>query len=956
MHLYYQTVENPDHGGGSWKSVVTTYADQIRREQAYHMTIYALDRDPGDDTDAVSYKGDLWFDIDHKPVNDSEQAKHESIKRAIHDVQRLESYLTSLGMDTKYCRWFASGSKGFHACIPGALFGGTKMMKGLPRIHKQMAVTIEQESGMEGMDKSLYNMGMGKMLRVENKQRSNGKYKVPVTVDEIKVMTPEMYLKLVSSPRPETINTPIERCQPLAMLFMEAASEQHGLAKTKITAIGTDKLQVFGDDNHPVCVQWLTGNMNIKQRDGQFNTAKMSLARYLMTAPLSEGERHALIDDFAKNWSSQRHPTANDRKKAVLTTLKYGGDNGFSCTYMLDVLTDKPCSGCKLKQAQMKALASTGQVKAQAAGYQRASEDDDGVFLSNFTLKPLKMYLDINAKPNDFSAFDYAVYQMNQNNEVVETSQIKLTHKAFLTALEFRKQISRARDLIWIGSDNDLQFLKSALTNSTIITSEFDTVREVQSVGIHKLVDERPGREIEEYVWVEEGYSVTASGLKDVLVFNGVPNAYGSSRTVKMRAVEAYSGLDEEVNNVIRATFKINLFHVLVPILGWVFSCWLRKHIRRGETTDKHIPILQMCGSAGEGKTETATLLSTLAGANYCSTEPVSVSTTTPFGLRVESSISTTVPRILDEMNEHKIPDRAKYRAAVEVVKCAARGTAMGRGQVGENGLEMNTSMATSPLIMIATQINREQEITDRTITVSLAKLHRNEEHAHNFRVAKDGVEHLKQVAKLAMRETLKLPEEWVDDAILRNIEALPPKLRNDRTARNWEIVLVGLDYMYYVFSKAEKTPVDIMESIRDMRLGLIEWLFDNEQLLITKSEVQEIDMIIEAFGTMVAIDASTNIGRRNYEDGRNYIVAGDTLHIHSTVFFTQYQSYMRNHVGRAPELSSIVQYINLLKGRPYYLGQGLVKGVQAPNGWHSFSIPKLAEKGVNVENFSMKP
>ena len=200
MINYYQDTEA---GNSKWIEFDEQNRTQILLK-AYHMGIYSLESRPGESDleDAkIKRKGDLWLDIDFKPENDSPEEIHKAISLAIEDVQKLAKYLISIKAQLSDCLWFASGKKGFHVCIPGKLFGAGRPTHNLPLIYKYMAATIAARANMMGVDLSLYCMGKGKMLRVENKQRENGKYKVPLTSDEVLVMTPSLYEELVSQPR-----------------------------------------------------------------------------------------------------------------------------------------------------------------------------------------------------------------------------------------------------------------------------------------------------------------------------------------------------------------------------------------------------------------------------------------------------------------------------------------------------------------------------------------------------------------------------------------------------------------------------------------------------------------------------------------------------------------------------------------------------------------------------------
>jgi len=942
MYVYYQSVED---GHQQWKVIRAADEEQIRREKAFHMGIYKIsEQADSQDREKLKYKGDFWIDIDHAPKEDTPASKHEALKAAIMDVRRVLSYFESIGLDPKYCRIFASGSKGFHVGVPAVVMDATAAVKHLPRIHKYMAKAIQERCMATGIDMQLYCEGKGRLLRVENKLRANGKYKVPVTYEEVKVMTPEMYVQLTSAPRVETVNITNEICQELSLLFSEARNTLQHISKLQFTVVPSTDLVVFNDSETPNCVSLLAGNVSTKHGEGRFNLAKLSLSRYLMNAPITDVERNRLIDEFAENWQSTRHPTQESRRKAVKEALTYGRENGFSCNLMKEALVVNPCNGCKLKQEQRRRQADNALIETTDEGYFRSATNGQGARISNFTLQADAWYQDITDNPNFFYAYDYKVIKDGE-----EQGELKLTHNAWNSNSEFKKQVSRFMGLSWTGQDMDLQHLKALLTDPTTL-SGVTQVKTVPTLGIHYHVDEKRG--INEFVWVEEDWSVNAHRLVDSLRFNGTPCSQGKRRSVRMAGLEPYYGGDEHCNEIVRALLACNDMNVVIPVLGWTFACWLRTHVRAKESTDRHLPALQIHGASGEGKTETATLFSMLAGADYASSdEPVTVGNSTPYTIRTEGSISTTVPRILDEMNEHKIGDKTRYKAARELVKASARASSQPRGVVKDGGIHIDYSPATSPLIMLATQLNPEKEIAERTVPVAIKSRQCSDLHKANFYKVREenNIVVLKRVAKLAMEVTLGLTIEEVADMFKEGRRQLPGQLKDNRTARNWETVLVGIDFAKMVFTKG-KAPEDIIKTLEYMKSYQIDWLTDKQTEIVQSSNQQEIDIIIQTFGEMIANDMGSIA--RKYKAGENYIVSGDTLHIWSTVFFTQYQKYCRNELGRVPELSVFKQYQELLNLQPYHLGKGVVQNVPAPSGWNSFSISGLRDRGVNVENF----
>jgi hypothetical protein len=121
--------------------------------------------------------GDLPLDFD-SPNN---------IQQALEDLRTLcfihlpEFY----DIDPYDLQYFLSGGKGFHAIIPARLLNAEDGDPRLPLIFKDIVGRWKEALHLTSLDMSLYNMKRGKMFRIPNIRRLNGKYKVPISLDEI---------------------------------------------------------------------------------------------------------------------------------------------------------------------------------------------------------------------------------------------------------------------------------------------------------------------------------------------------------------------------------------------------------------------------------------------------------------------------------------------------------------------------------------------------------------------------------------------------------------------------------------------------------------------------------------------------------------------------------------------------------------------------------------------------
>ena len=940
MYFFYQTVE---HSQQRWLQADARQLEQIRRADAYHLSIYQIDA-LHENLDQIRYKGDLWFDIDHKPKDDGSLAA--ALKDAINDTRRLVSYLESIGLDPKFIQLYASGGKGFHVCIPASLFSSGTAIKNLPRIYKYMAEIIRDRAGILGLDMNTYSSGKGKLMRVENKLRDNGKYKVPVTPDELRVMTPEMYQEVTSKPRALVGSEPVGLVSELVALFTDAQREFDRASRQKVEQLADDALDAFAN-SPPKCVDQLVHNEGCKQFEGVFNSAKMSLARYLMNAPLTESHREELLDTFADHWSPSRYPTKDARKKAVREAYPFAQENGFGCGFMYSLLTESPCSGCPIREEQDRKLAERSSLQNNKFAYVRQGRTP--IVISNFVLAVTSVYYDLDDPDEEsFAAIECRILRGD-----LELGNIKLHHSAWQSSAAFKRSISAKPGVSWTGNDVDLQNLKALLTDRENLKDK-KIMYVTKTVGIA----EHPTPEGEEkmFAWVGDNWSTTGL-VADTMRLDKPPKDKQDNTALELQSVRPLTGVDQHQNETLHLLLNCNAPMVVAPVLGWVVGCWLRTHWRSLDNTDKHLPALQIYGSSGQGKTETATLFSMLAGSNYLTAEPLVVSGSTPYAIKTEAGLSTTVPRIFDEMNPHKISEQSRYSTAREVVKASARGGSNKAGMLGEEGAKIDSKPATAPLIMLATQLNTEEEIRQRTIPVSINRALRTPEHTGNFIRLKQRRDDLIAFAARAMRVTLNLKVEWVQQTFESNLNLIDPLYRYDRIGSNWMFVLSGLDYLVYVLSERQiatltgpitylSAPSEILAQVRQLKQEVLNWLEANSAALAVTAVRQEIDKVVDMFGTLVITQKALS--------GQHFAVIGETLYVWSAVLFPMYVQHCRTQL-QTPELTDLSQYQDLLQHQAYYIGNVAPDFAAVRTGWHALSIPEMRKRGIIIDNFAEK-
>ncbi|BDQ36847.1 hypothetical protein SYK_12070 [Pseudodesulfovibrio nedwellii] len=212
--IHYWASMNGDKPG-PWKIIEAckNVLEQVRQKGAAFLSTMAFEHEPEKGKEEPNRVGDLVIDFDCK--DDPEIARKDCIQ--------FVKYLLGHHVRPEELLYWITGSKGFHIMVPSYLFGGTEGDPLLPRIYGSMVRFITVRIGYDqpnSVDTSMYCMGKGKLLRMDNIQRPNGMYKVPITWEELSTQSYDDLIKLAREPRHIEIPPASYRlAEPLAALY-----------------------------------------------------------------------------------------------------------------------------------------------------------------------------------------------------------------------------------------------------------------------------------------------------------------------------------------------------------------------------------------------------------------------------------------------------------------------------------------------------------------------------------------------------------------------------------------------------------------------------------------------------------------------------------------------------------------------------------------------------------------
>ena len=279
--------------------------------------------------------GDLPLDFD-------DQAHPEN---ALKDLRALcLVHLPEYGIDPYEIDYFLSGGKGFHAIIPDKCLGSTDGHTHLPLIYKKMVSEWAVTFTLKTIDMSLYDMKRGKMFRIENVKRNNGKHKVPLTLEEVRDLPYSELLALGDAPRsidPVVDADDLVEVEDLADALTSAREYVETEQKQQTTAEPYTENEISNlSAKIPPCVKYLIAKMPGGSGFPKinFNKLVLNLTKYCHIAGLDYQNALGLTEPFLRNYPHSGTYTTFDQRlnhfKGMFLYLQGRGDAPFQCSYM----------------------------------------------------------------------------------------------------------------------------------------------------------------------------------------------------------------------------------------------------------------------------------------------------------------------------------------------------------------------------------------------------------------------------------------------------------------------------------------------------------------------------------------------------------------------------------------------------------------------------------------------
>lgn len=798
FHYYQRTPES------AWEiadaklrqSVIDTY-------QPPFTTILDLDTEivedmKREDLDKVRYKGPFYVDFDA-----------ESIEDVIPPFQRFLSKLTEIEIDLRQVQLYASGGKGFHVVIPMELFIEKPSSAGytfLPAVYKEIA----QELYVDTLDMRVYTARRGRMFRTENVLRTNGKYKVQLSVEQARSITPELYDEVTSAPGNGWQLTPPVFNPELALLFAKAREKVKAAITKRRSSKADEKLVAQFAGSFPASMQMVGRGENVREGVG-FQKIATQIAITASTLGQTEQQMLDTCEGLIQNHQSDgtRYNTPQKRRKELLRMYHYMQDNPcyeFSAGGIKSLLvegTPTPDLNVPIED-EHGALSEDEELELEDSVTMGVRFNKEGMFRKVYD-KETKEYSVL--RISHMGMDNVSMLKNLGSNEIVGfevdcflSSKFQARRKISVNSLTsgagVRLALGGAQSASIQINDAQANALLDLLRRKAEVNNQVVTNIPREGVDIIRLPDTETETDRTEIVYA-------APNNFGVLTKEGLGNRYrlstanGHDGEFKSDLLSAPAlDVSEEEAKFFDAFFKLYPKDVMARALGYHLACFLAQPIRHKA---RQFPMLQVYGQAGAGKTSLTQLLGSLHFYNKEQTV-WSAGDMTPFALTSLLQSSGSIPVLFDEFKKRELGFK-KSQDFMMIMRNNYTGNSGGKGRVsrdaGVSTLSVAQSASVAPLIFLSEEMEAQTAILDRAIIVALTeKQEKDVGGMWHFCTRNRRI--LGKWGHLCVRKVLNLDLDRMDEDLhhfQRQLEDAATRALAARPLFNNAVVLLGLQF-----------------------------------------------------------------------------------------------------------------------------------------------------------------
>ena len=913
----------------TWQLALSTERQRVIAEKK-PMYVTALDVDnsftedlTAADTYGIRYSGDLYFDFDG------------DIGDTLNDVKALLSGLKAKGVDLDSLRLYLTGGRGVHIEVPASTYMSVAQKNGvigLPLIYKEMANALFVET----LDLRVYSSGRGRMWRCTHVLRDNGRYKVPVTVEELFSVTPDTYVAMCSAPRAEPPRNPASLNAELALLYSISKDKvEKAIQKRKQRKVVADPLKPF-NGQWPETLLLILNNVGLVEGVGWASIA-LQLA---ITAVALGKDEDTLIKDAdpiinGHVGDSDKYGSPSARRHDLRRRYRHAHD---SVTYEfsvgavvslikpelrcnLDIKTDNewqvdapaapsktstPKPAAPVKTAATAPVSTDQSVAAPAPKEPEPAPveepDPEGTHDDQLDDKAPVRISKYGIYVRDDDAFKRVsqigmgkitmLKRLDGSNIGYEIEVFNNSDPEGMHLLTMDKFSSRASFQTWTMqwsasmTSSDIQASRLADVLGARVKKRKSTTYVTQREGVDIIVppDAKSPNDYE-LVWASQD-TVLTLGTKNNYRFRPAMAQESQFKTDLMMAPP----LEVSDERLIHSLLHMNTTGNLAKMLGWFSAAFMCQIFRRFYA--RQFPSLQVFGQAGAGKSKS---VAACAHLHYYLRDPKifqSVGQTQfPILAAVASSASQVV--IFEELKPREM-NKANRDFMHSILRCNYDATDIMRGGISRDTAARDTIVNTfgnaGPVVFVGEALAAQSALLERCVLVAVSKTDRYgkdelyqyvESHATDLgRLGKAMVMNV-----LAM-DVMKFREEFAETVAKVKVAAGPMGESQSRPVFNLAVALTGLKLLKQTLSQTFGDKFD--ERLDAMRDNILANVQDNIP-----------NNLCEAARVLDVMSQLTRSADPEYQlvDGVDYTISpdGKTIDLKLRTAYTKYVKWQRS-------------------------------------------------------------
>lgn len=801
-------------GEDAWLEATSEHRSKILQErQPAFMTVLDAHSSPDKDWDReeyakMKYSGPLYVDFDA-----------ESIKGTIPEFQKFLANLQEMGVNLRSLRLYATGGRGFHIEIPPQVFMEKVPKTGvtaLPYVYREMAMQMVVDT----LDLRVYTGRKGRMWRTPGIERSNGKFKVPVSVDDAMAMTPELYDELCAAPIPEPERDLPEFNTALGAMFIKCQSRMDEAMKRRTKGNADQALLLKYKGQFPPTIERIMRGEGLAPGVG-FQKLSMQLAITANALGKTADQLVEAAEGLCKSHEgdSSRYNSPRKRKEELRRMWEYTHDNpcyGYSRgairslvdvdtpTSDLDGLTGGTAAAIgsvpdsdgdedealpEDLQAEITSAGSAlleGLIITRTGIHKRTSEGAKTICNIGFR-KPTLL-----VDPKDHMVIGLEAEVLSDG---VSSGRKGVPGKSFMSRAAL-SQFCSSFGGIFSGTDTqagavNLMLTRSAKKGNRVV---YALHKEGLDVVQNPMIKDRVQHDV---VWVHAD-KVVSENTEAQYVYQPAVSAAPTFRSDLHLAAEIVDTPD--TLEWIRHLFRINDDVVVAQMLGWFVSCFHKPFYHEAY---KQFPLLHPNGPAGSGKSMSSELMARM---HYLTTRPIERSCVAAkeFALKVALTGSASIPVLFDEYKprQMKIDKRDFLQDAFRNAYNGGVGAMGGisRGNAAGSFREITEFALTTPIVYLSESQEMQSAIVQRSLPLAFTKDNAQRHTAH-YDAARAGHNNMSGIGRLilkyAYRETIESRRAALDP-LIESVKGLYEPGVNARQIYNLAVVFAGIDTLDY--------------------------------------------------------------------------------------------------------------------------------------------------------------